>query len=145
MISSLEELEATQIEIDTLLGVLMLRKYTEEEAKRLNYLGDLLYQYESQYIEIEDVYGKDMINYLMEDGYQLSLQDYEWVFNLVNSDIELDESIIERLSKLFHVSPSVFLPRSNIPICPSSGNVFKDIGFSNADEMLKNASLLSEV
>lgn len=117
MISSLEESEATQIEIDTLLDVLMLREHTEEETKRLNYLGDLLYQYESQHIEIENIYGKDMIEYLLEDGCQLSLQDYEWVLNLVNSDIELDESIIERLSKLFHVHPSVFLPVSNnIPI-----------------------------
>lgn len=132
MISSLEELEVIQAEVNTLLDVLRSREHTEEEANRLNYLGDLVYEYESQYIEIEDVYGKDMVECLLEDGCQLSLQDYEWVFNLVNSDIELDESIIKRLSKLFHVSPSVFLPRSSIPIHPSSNNVFEGVGFPNA-------------
>lgn len=113
-ITSEEELEATQVVIDSLLDQ---EELTPDEKDYLNVLGSLVYDYEQNYHEpLPDIYGVELLKVLIEE-WGLGKKDLVPIFKTesIVSDIlkgkrQLTTRHIEELAKFFHVSPAVFFP-----------------------------------
>lgn len=110
-IKTVEQLVATQQAIDELIDQ---RSLTEDERDYLNLLGTLVYEYEEQAIEIPDIHGAEMLKVLLEE-FGLEPQDLTGIFETeaAASDVlsrkkSLTIEHIQKLSRLFNVSPAVF-------------------------------------
>lgn len=110
-IKSEEELLATQKVIDSLIDRVSL---TPDESDYLNVLGTLVYEYEQTLEPIPDIYGVELLKFLMEER-DLRQRDLVPIFKTesIVSDIlkgrrELTKRHIEELANFFHVSPAAF-------------------------------------
>jgi len=110
-IKSEEELLATQKVIDSLIDRVPL---TPDESDYLNVLGTLVYEYEQTLEPIPDIYGVELLKFLMEER-DLRQRDLVPIFKTesIVSDIlkgrrELTKRHIEELAQFFHVSPAAF-------------------------------------
>lgn len=97
-----------QCKINALLDKSIL---TENEEDELDVLGDILISLEED-VEIPDMYGLEMLYFLMEDR-NISVFSIEKVLGKpIPSDLK--EEDIKVLSLYFQIPENVFRPRSNL-------------------------------
>lgn len=111
-ITSEEELAITQNIIDSLLDQ---ENLTTDERDYLHLLGLVVSEYEEENYPVADIYGVELLKVLMTE---LNLQpkdlmpifaDETIISDILSGEQPLTIEQIEKLSKFFHVSPSVFL------------------------------------
>jgi HTH-type transcriptional regulator/antitoxin HigA len=114
-ITSEEQLFATQQVVDNLLDRADL---TPDERDYLDVLGALIYDYEQKYDPMPEIRGVELLKALLAES-NLEPQDLLPIFkteaNLVavlNGQQELTLAQIQELAAFFHLSPTVFLERS---------------------------------
>lgn len=110
-IKSEEELLATQEIIDALMDSGQL---TPDKQDYLNLLGMLVYEYEEKYVFIPDLFGVELLRALI-DEFDLKQKDLVPIFKTesIVSEVlkgrrKFTVEHIDKLSRFFHVSPSVF-------------------------------------
>lgn len=112
-IKSDEELSATQDVIDSLID----RGYlTPDEKDYLNLLGTLVYEYEQKQSKIPDIYGVDLLKFLIEES-GIRQKDLVTIFktesivsDVLNNRRKLTARHIQELAKMFKISPAAFFP-----------------------------------
>ncbi len=113
-IKSEEDLEATQEMVNHLLDKPQL---TEEESDYLDVLGMLIYKYEKDLDIVPDIYGVELLKFLLEER-NLKQKDLVSIFktesivsDVLNEKRQLTTRHIQELAEFFDVSPAVFFPR----------------------------------
>ncbi|GBF80724.1 helix-turn-helix domain-containing protein [Aphanothece sacrum] len=112
-IKSEKELDATQEIINELLDKPEL---TLEEKDYLDILGTLIYEYEQELDIIPDIYGVELLKFLLEDNglkskdFVLILRIESIVSDILNGKRQLTTSDIQALAAFFNLSPDLFLP-----------------------------------
>ncbi len=114
-IKSEEDLSATQDVIDSLIDRSAL---TQDEKDYLNLLGTLVYEYEQKQSPIPDIYGVELLKYLIKE-LGLHQKDLVTIFktesivsDVLNNRRKLTVRHIQELSKKFNISPAAFFPTS---------------------------------
>ena len=115
-VTSETEFEATQTMINQLLDKSEL---TPDEEDYLDVLGTLIYNYEQQQEIIPDIYGIELLKFLLEER-DLKQKDLVPIFKtesivsaVLNGKRQLTSRHIQELAAFFHLSPSVFFPLNN--------------------------------
>lgn len=100
--------------IEMLERLTSIERVTAAQEKLIELLTVLVEKYESKYYPVPDAGPLDIIRHLMEQ-HELRQKDLVDVFgtesivsDVLNGKRELTKEHITRLSKRFHVSPSVF-------------------------------------
>ena len=108
-----EDLEMMQEVINRLLDKPQL---TAEEREYLNVLGSLIYEYEENQEPITDIYGLELLKFILEEK-NLQKQDLLSIFESKSTldDIfdglqELTPIYIQKLANFLNISPDLFLP-----------------------------------
>ena len=108
-----EDLEMMQEVINRLLDKPQL---TVEEREYLNVLGSLIYEYEENQEPIPDIYGIELLKFILEER-NLQKQDLLSIFESKSTldDIfdglqELTPIYIQKLANFLNISPDLFLP-----------------------------------
>ncbi|WOB69952.1 transcriptional regulator [Microcystis aeruginosa] len=108
-----EDLEMMQEVINRLLDKPQL---TLEEREYLNVLGSLIYEYEENQEPIPDIYGLELLKFILEER-NLQKQDLLSIFESKSTldDIfdglqELTPIYIQKLANFLNISPDLFFP-----------------------------------
>lgn len=108
-----EDLEMMQEVINRLLDKPQL---TTEEREYLNVLGALIYEYEENQEPIPDIYGLELLKFILEER-NLQKQDLLSIFESKSTldDIfdglqELTPIYIQKLANFLNISPDLFFP-----------------------------------
>ena len=108
-----EDLEMMQEVINRLLDKPQL---TAEEREYLNVLGALIYEYEENQEPIPDIYGLELLKFILEEK-KLQKQDLLSIFESKSTldDIfdglqELTPIYIQKLANFLNISPDLFFP-----------------------------------
>lgn len=108
-----EDLEMMQEVINRLLDKPQL---TTEEREYLNVLGSLIYEYEENQEPIPDIYGLELLKFILEER-NLQKQDLLSIFESKSTldDIfdglqELTPIYIQKLANFLNISPDLFFP-----------------------------------
>ena len=108
-----EDLEMMQEVINRLLDKPQL---TVEEREYLNVLGALIYEYEENQEPIPDIYGLELLKFILEEK-NLQKQDLLSIFESQSTldDIrggqqELTPVYIQKLANFLNISPDLFSP-----------------------------------
>ena len=108
-----EDLEMMQEVINRLLDKPQL---TVEEREYLNVLGSLIYEYEENQEPIPDIYGLELLKFILEEK-KLQKQDLLSIFESKSTldDIfdglqELTPIYIQKLANFLNISPDLFFP-----------------------------------
>lgn len=108
-----EDLEMMQEVINRLLDKPQL---TVEEREYLNVLGALIYEYEENQEPIPDIYGIELLKFILEER-NLQKQDLLSIFESKSTldDIfdglqELTPIYIQKLANFLNISPDLFFP-----------------------------------
>jgi HTH-type transcriptional regulator/antitoxin HigA len=108
-----EDLEMMHQVINRLLDKPQL---TAEEREYLNVLGALIYEYEENQEPIPDIYGLELLKFILEER-NLQKQDLLSIFESKSTldDIfdglqELTPIYIQKLANFLNISPDLFLP-----------------------------------
>ncbi|EPF22559.1 MAG: transcriptional regulator [Microcystis sp. M54BS1] len=108
-----EDLEMMQEVINRLLDKPQL---TVEEREYLNVLGSLIYEYEENQEPIPDIYGLELLKFILEER-NLQKQDLLSIFESKSTldDIfdglqELTPIYIQKLANFLNISPDLFFP-----------------------------------
>ncbi|MBE9073771.1 type II toxin-antitoxin system HigA family antitoxin [Microcystis sp. LEGE 08355] len=108
-----EDLEMMQEVINRLLDKPQL---TVEEREYLNVLGSLIYEYEENQEPIPDIYGLELLKFILEER-NLQKQDLLSIFeskstldDILDGQQELTPIYIQKLANFLNISPDLFLP-----------------------------------
>ena len=108
-----EDLEMMQEVINRLLDKPQL---TAEEREYLNVLGSLIYEYEENQEPIPDIYGLELLKFILEER-NLQKQDLLSIFeskstldDILDGQQELTPIYIQKLANFLNISPDLFLP-----------------------------------
>ena len=108
-----EDLEMMQEVINRLLDKPQL---TAEEREYLNVLGALIYEYEENQEPIPDIYGLELLKFILEER-NIQKQDLLSIFESKSTldDIfdglqELTPIYIQKLANFLNISPDLFFP-----------------------------------
>ncbi|MCA2711316.1 MAG: transcriptional regulator [Microcystis sp. M015S2] len=108
-----EDLEMMQEVINRLLDKPQL---TVEEREYLNVLGALIYEYEENQEPIPDIYGLELLKFILEEK-NLQKQDLLSIFeskstldDILDGQQELTPVYIQKLANFLNISPDLFLP-----------------------------------
>lgn len=119
LIHNKEELENTEKVISSFLDKIKLDKIelTIEEREYLSVLGALIYEYEETYNVIPDIYGIELLKFLLELK-NLQKQDLLPIFedqstldDIFDEQRELTTIHIQELAIFFNISPALFFPK----------------------------------
>ncbi|BAG04318.1 MULTISPECIES: helix-turn-helix domain-containing protein [Microcystis] len=108
-----EDLEMMQEVINRLLDKPQL---TAEEREYLNVLGALIYEYEENQEPIPDIYGLELLKFILEEK-KLQKQDLLSIFeskstldDILDGQQELTPIYIQKLANFLNISPDLFFP-----------------------------------
>ncbi len=108
-----EDLEMMQEVINRLLDKPQL---TAEEREYLNVLGALIYEYEENQEPIPDIYGLELLKFILEER-NLQKQDLLSIFeskstldDILDGQQELTPVYIQKLANFLNISPDLFFP-----------------------------------
>lgn len=108
-----EDLEMMQEVINRLLDKPQL---TAEEREYLNVLGALIYEYEENQEPIPDIYGLELLKFILEER-NLQKQDLLSIFeskstldDIFDGQQELTPIYIQKLANFLNISPDLFFP-----------------------------------
>jgi HTH-type transcriptional regulator/antitoxin HigA len=108
-----EDLEMMQEVINRLLDKPQL---TAEEREYLNVLGALIYEYEENQEPIPDIYGLELLKFILEER-NLQKQDLLSIFeskstldDILDGLQELTPIYIQKLANFLNISPDLFFP-----------------------------------
>ncbi len=108
-----EDLEMMQEVINRLLDKPQL---TVEEREYLNVLGSLIYEYEENQEPIPDIYGLELLKFILEER-NLQKQDLLSIFeskstldDILDGQQDLTPVYIQKLANFLNISPDLFLP-----------------------------------
>ncbi len=108
-----EDLEMMQQVIDRLLDKPQL---TAEEREYLNVLGALIYEYEENQEPIPDIYGLELLKFILEER-NLQKQDLLSIFeskstldDILDGQQDLTPVYIQKLANFLNISPDLFFP-----------------------------------
>ena len=108
-----EDLEMMQEVINRLLDKPQL---TVEEREYLNVLGSLIYEYEENQEPIPDIYGLELLKFILEER-NLQKQDLLSIFeskstldDILDGLQELTPIYIQKLANFLNISPDLFFP-----------------------------------
>jgi len=108
-----EDLEMMQEVINRLLDKPQL---TVEEREYLNVLGSLIYEYEENQEPIPDIYGLELLKFILEER-NLQKQDLLSIFeskstldDILDGQQELTPIYIQKLANFLNISPDLFFP-----------------------------------
>jgi HTH-type transcriptional regulator/antitoxin HigA len=108
-----EDLEMMQQVINRLLDKPQL---TAEEREYLNVLGALIYEYEENQEPIPDIYGLELLKFILEER-NLQKQDLLSIFeskstldDILDGQQDLTPIYIQKLANFLNISPDLFLP-----------------------------------
>jgi HTH-type transcriptional regulator/antitoxin HigA len=108
-----EDLEMMQQVINRLLDKPQL---TVEEREYLNVLGSLIYDYEENQEPIPDIYGLELLKFILEEK-NLQKQDLLSIFeskstldDILDGQQELTPVYIQKLANFLNISPDLFFP-----------------------------------
>ena len=108
-----EDLEMMQEVINRLLDKPQL---TAEEREYLNVLGSLIYEYEENQEPIPDIYGLELLKFILEER-NLQKQDLLSIFeskstldDILDGLQELTPIYIQKLANFLNISPDLFFP-----------------------------------
>jgi len=108
-----EDLEMMQEVINRLLDKPQL---TAEEREYLNVLGALIYEYEENQEPIPDIYGLELLKFILEEK-KLQKQDLLSIFeskstldDILDGQQELTPVYIKKLANFLNISPDLFFP-----------------------------------
>lgn len=108
-----EDLEMMQEVINRLLDKPQL---TVEEREYLNVLGALIYEYEENQEPIPDIYGIELLKFILEEK-NLQKQDLLSIFeskstldDILDGQQELTPVYIQKLANFLNISPDLFFP-----------------------------------
>jgi HTH-type transcriptional regulator/antitoxin HigA len=108
-----EDLEMMQQVINRLLDKPQL---TVEEREYLNVLGALIYEYEENQEPIPDIYGLELLKFILEER-NLQKQDLLSIFeskstldDILDGLQELTPIYIQKLANFLNISPDLFFP-----------------------------------
>ena len=108
-----EDLEMMQEVINRLLDKPQL---TVEEREYLNVLGALIYEYEENQEPIPDIYGLELLKFILEER-NLQKQDLLSIFeskstldDILDGQQELTPIYIQKLANFLNISPDLFSP-----------------------------------
>jgi HTH-type transcriptional regulator/antitoxin HigA len=108
-----EDLEMMQQVINRLLDKPQL---TVEEREYLNVLGSLIYEYEENQEPIPDIYGLELLKFILEER-NLQKQDLLSIFeskstldDILDGQQDLTPVYIQKLANFLNISPDLFFP-----------------------------------
>ncbi|WNF13229.1 transcriptional regulator [Microcystis aeruginosa] len=108
-----EDLEMMQEVINRLLDKPQL---TAEEREYLNVLGALIYEYEENQEPIPDIYGLELLKFILEER-NLQKQDLLSIFeskstldDILDAQQDLTPIYIQKLANFLNISPDLFSP-----------------------------------
>lgn len=108
-----EDLEMMQEVINRLLDKPQL---TAEEREYLNVLGALIYEYEENQEPIPDIYGLELLKFILEER-NLQKQDLLSIFeskstldDILDGQQDLTPVYIQKLANFLNISPDLFFP-----------------------------------
>ncbi|MCE2662938.1 MAG: transcriptional regulator [Microcystis sp. M53603_WE2] len=108
-----EDLEMMQEVINRLLDKPQL---TAEEREYLNVLGALIYEYEENQEPIPDIYGIELLKFILEER-NLQKQDLLSIFeskstldDILDGQQDLTTVYIQKLANFLNISPDLFFP-----------------------------------
>jgi HTH-type transcriptional regulator/antitoxin HigA len=108
-----EDLEMMQEVINRLLDKPQL---TVEEREYLNVLGSLIYEYEENQEPIPDIYGIELLKFILEEK-KLQKQDLLSIFeskstldDILDGQQDLTPIHIQKLANFLNISPDLFFP-----------------------------------
>ncbi|MFN7908667.1 MAG: type II toxin-antitoxin system HigA family antitoxin [Microcystis sp.] len=108
-----EDLEMMQQVINRLLDKPQL---TVEEREYLNVLGALIYEYEENQEPIPDIYGIELLKFILEER-NLQKQDLLSIFeskstldDILDGQQYLTPVYIKKLANFLNISPDLFFP-----------------------------------
>ncbi|MFO0149091.1 MAG: type II toxin-antitoxin system HigA family antitoxin [Microcystis sp.] len=108
-----EDLEMMKQVINRLLDKPQL---TAEEREYLNVLGALIYEYEENQEPIPDIYGLELLKFILEEK-NLQKQDLLSIFeskstldDILDGQQELTPVYIKKLANFLNISPDLFFP-----------------------------------
>lgn len=108
-----EDLEMMQEVINRLLDKPQL---TAEEREYLNVLGSLIYEYEENQEQIPDIYGIELLKFILEER-NLQKQDLLSIFeskstldDILDGQQELTPIYLQKLANFLNISPDLFFP-----------------------------------
>jgi HTH-type transcriptional regulator/antitoxin HigA len=108
-----EDLEMMQEVINRLLDKPQL---TAEEREYLNVLGALIYEYEENQEPIPDIYGLELLKFILEEK-KLQKQDLLSIFeskstldDILDGQQDLTPIYIQKLANFLNISPDLFFP-----------------------------------
>ena len=108
-----EDLEMMQEVINRLLDKPQL---TVEEREYLNVLGALIYEYEENQEPIPDIYGIELLKFILEEK-KLQKQDLLSIFeskstldDILDGQQDLTPIHIQKLANFLNISPDLFFP-----------------------------------
>ena len=108
-----EDLEMMQEVINRLLDKPQL---TVEEREYLNVLGSLIYEYEENQEPIPDIYGLELLKFILEER-NIQKQDLLSIFeskstldDILDGLQELTPIYIQKLANFLNISPDLFFP-----------------------------------
>jgi len=108
-----EDLEMIQEVINRLLDKPQL---TVEEREYLNVLGALIYEYEENQEPIPDIYGIELLKFILEER-NLQKQDLLSIFeskstldDILDGQQYLTPVYIKKLANFLNISPDLFFP-----------------------------------
>lgn len=108
-----EDLEMMQEVINRLLDKPQL---TVEEREYLNVLGALIYEYEENQEPIPDIYGIELLKFILEER-NLQKQDLLSIFeskstldDILDGQQDLTPIYIQKLANFLNISPDLFFP-----------------------------------
>ena len=108
-----EDLEMMQEVINRLLDKPQL---TVEEREYLNVLGSLIYEYEENQEPIPDIYGLELLKFILEER-NLQKQDLLSIFeskstrdDILDGQQDLTPIYIQKLANFLNISPDLFFP-----------------------------------
>jgi HTH-type transcriptional regulator/antitoxin HigA len=114
-----EKLENTERVISSFLDKIILDKIqlTTEEREYLNVLGTLIYEYEENQEPIPDIYGLELLKFILEER-NLQKQDLLSIFedqsildDIFNRQREITDIHVQKLADFFNISPTLFFPK----------------------------------
>jgi len=89
---------------------------TVEEREYLNVLGSLIYEYEENQEPIPDIYGLELLKFILEER-NLQKQDLLSIFeskstldDILDGQQELTPIYIQKLANFLNISPDLFFP-----------------------------------
>jgi HTH-type transcriptional regulator/antitoxin HigA len=108
-----EDLDMMQEVINRLLDKPQL---TVEEREYLNVLGSLIYEYEENQEPIPDIYGIELLKFILEEK-KLQKQDLLSIFeskstldDILDGQQDLTPIHIQKLANFLNISPDLFFP-----------------------------------